>query len=188
MMEDASTKIKDSHQPKENTARLHLSSTEGEEMGEVDAAESRIYEIGYLLRPTIAAEEVPREVTAIKDLLEKEDAVVFAEEFPKLRQLSYGIRKKTSGGHQTIGSGYFGWMKFEGSSEAAKRVDAHLKQLGNLLRFILIKTVRENTLAPRPRPEIRRERKEAPKPVPIPASVPISEAELEKSLEKIIAD
>ena len=63
-----------------------------------------------------------------------------------------------------------------------------LKDAPQILRFVLIKTVRESTLSvPRaPRADVWRERPLAPKTAT--ASVVVSETELEKSLEKIIAE
>jgi len=158
-----------------------------EENSTNEGAVPRVYEIGYHIVPTVVSEDLPREVTALKDFLDKEGSVIIAEEFPKLRPLSYEIRKLSSGAYQKYNSAYFGWIKFEGPSEAIKRIETGLTAMGNILRFILIKTVRESTLVSRtPRQDTRKERKEAPKEA-VP-SAPISETELDKSLEKIIAE
>lgn len=187
---------------------------------ELDRPETRIYEVGYLVFPTVAAEDLPREATAIKDLLEKEGTRAFAEEMPRMRTLAYPMRKHTrttppeaglhgqvgltaglparnahagasaeaGGAYQTFGNAYFGWVKFEGDTAAAKRLDAALRQMEKVLRFILVKTVRESTLsAPRPRPEFRREPKTAPK-APPSVPTPVSDVELEKAMEKLIAE
>ncbi len=152
-----------------------------------ESDENRIYEVGYLFVSTIPAEEVPREVTALKDLLEKEGASVFAEEFPKLRQLAYPMHKRSGGAYQTHASGYFGWMKFDASGEAVTRIEKSLRLFARVLRFILVKTVRESTLLlPRVPRSPRPERRDAPKDAAPP--VPVSEAELEKSIEKLIAE
>lgn len=158
------------------------------EVGREEEKENRIYEVGYLLLPTLAAEDVPREVTAIKDLLEKAGAAVISEEFPKFRALAYGMRKQIGGAIQSFTSAYFGWVKFETEAEKAKEIEAELKRNPNLLRFLLIKTVREETRSvPRaPRPDARPKR-EAPA-VGVPVSTPVSEAELDKSIEKLIAE
>lgn len=151
------------------------------------AGESRIYEIGYLVVPTVSEEELPREVTALKDMLDKEKAVIIAEEFPKLRPLAYPMQKRIVGGYQKHLNGYFGWVKFEVPTGSAKTIEQELKRNEKLLRYILIKTVREHTLTQgRPVRTFRTEKKEAPKDAP--ASAPVSEVELDKSIEKLIAE
>lgn len=148
--------------------------------------ENRIYEVGYFLVATISEAELPREVTSLKDALDKENAVIIAEEFPKLRPLAYPMQKRVGEGYQTHMGGYFGWVKFESTPESALRIEQEFKRSERVLRYIFIKTVREQTLtAGRPRID-RRERKEAPKDAP--ASSPVSETELDKSLEKLIAE
>lgn len=156
----------------------------GEEKEE--ETENRIYEVGYFLVPTISEAELPREVTVLKDALDKKNAMIIAEEFPKLRPLAYPMQKRVGEGFQTHMSGYFGWVKFESTPASALRIEHEFKKSERVLRYIFIKTVREHTLtAGRPRID-KRERKEAPKDAP--ASSPISETELDKSLEKLIAE
>ncbi len=148
--------------------------------------ENRIYEVGYFLVPTVSEEELPREVTALKDALDKEKAAIISEEFPKQRPLAYPMQKRVGEGYETHTSGYFGWVKFETTPESALRIEQAFKKSERVLRYLLIKTVREHTLtAGRPRSD-RRERKEVPQGAP--ASAPVSEIELDKSLEKLIAE
>lgn len=174
---------------------LNVASLEKEETTP-EKAETRIYEIGYLIMPTVPEAEISREVTALKDILDTERVAIISEEFPKLRQLAYVMQKRASfsadssvkagEGYHQYGSGYFGWVKFETSPESALRIERSLKGFPHLLRYLFIKTIREHTLtAGRPRMD-RRERREPPKGTP--ASAPVSEAELDKSIEKLIAE
>ncbi|MDO8521169.1 MAG: 30S ribosomal protein S6 [bacterium] len=152
-----------------------------------EGKEARIYEVGYLIVPTVTEEELPREVTALKDVLEKEKAAVIAEEFPKLRALAYEMQKRSAGAYQNHTSAYFGWVKFEGTAESIRAIEQAFKQNEKVLRYLLIKTVRENTMsAGRPPRAPRVERKEAPKDAA--PSAPVSEVELDKSIEKLIAE
>lgn len=154
---------------------------------EKEGKETRIYEVGYLLLPTISEEELPREVTAIKDILDKEGVTLIREEFPKFRALSYAMQKRVQGAYVTHTNAYFGWIKFEAAALSARRIEQALQHYDKLLRFLLIKTVREETMnVPRLPRTARGERKEAPKGAP--ASAPVSETELDKSLEKLIAE
>lgn len=148
---------------------------------------ARIYEVGYLLVPALSETELPREVTALKDVLEKEKVSIVSEEFPKFRTLAYVMRKRVKGAYQTFSNAHFGWIKFASSPEAAERIDRELKQSDRVLRHLIIKTVREDTRSiARARPEYR---KRPPAVVPeAKPSAPVSEAELDRSLEKLIAE
>ena len=151
-----------------------------------EETEGRIYEVGYLIMPAVPEADLSREVTGLKDVLDREKAAIISEEFPRLRQLAYPMYKRTSEGYQKHVNAYFGWLKFEASPESTLQIERGLKGFPNLLRYLLIKTVREHTLTlGRPRAG-RRERKEVPRGVP--ASAPVSEVELDKSLEKLIAE
>lgn len=159
-----------------------------EEGSEKESTDSRIYEIGYLIVAGVVEHDVPREVTYLKDMLEKEGAVVISEEFPKFKPLAYPMKKHIAGAYQTFTNAYFGWIKFELQGEKIKRIETALKQNPNLLRFLLVKTVREHTIvgARPPKTDGPRPKREAP--TTAVASAPVSEAELDKSIEKLIAE
>lgn len=148
----------------------------------------RIYEVGYLLLPTIPETDVPREVTALKDILDQGKAAIIAEEFPKTRPLAYLMRKHIGGAYQTYTHAYFGWVKFEAIGEAVNKIEAELKKNSALLRFLLFKTVREYTMSGNrpPRPDGPRPKRDIP--TTAAPSAPVSEAELDKSIEKLIAE
>ena len=175
-------------------ARQPASPTGGEELKE--GPETRVYEVGYLILPTVAENDVSREVTAIKDILEREQAAVISEEFPRFRPLAYPMRKRKrlaasgaaqAGGYDAYTNGYFGWIKFEVDGARVRRIDESLRQQPEMLRYLITKTVRENTLAVQRPPRVpRTEHKEMQKSVPV--SAPVSEAELDKSIEKLIAE
>ncbi|TSC68062.1 MAG: Uncharacterized protein G01um101472_179 [Parcubacteria group bacterium Gr01-1014_72] len=157
----------------------------------VDPGEVRVYEIGYHLLSSIPEERVPAEVGAVKEILEKTNALLLAEEFPKLRQLTYMIRKRIADKYQRFTSAYFGWVKFECDAAAAQGIKEALAKLTSMLRFIIVKTVRESTLstprfAPFGRAEARVPRHEAKKSET--SKVPISEAEIDKKLAELIAE
>ncbi len=106
----------------------------------------KVYEVGYLLLPTIAEEHLAAEVQNIKAIIEKNDGVFITEDFPKLRPLAYTMRKTATGSNLKFSSAYFGWIKFEVNPSMIPTIQAGLEKNGNILRFMLIGTVRENTL------------------------------------------
>ncbi len=156
-----------------------------------EQAENRIYELGYHIVSSIAEEKLAVEVTAIKDVLEANGAVFIAEEFPKLKHLSYTMTKVLSAKHLKFDTAYFGWMKFEINPASIPAIKKIFEGSQSILRFLLIKTVRESTLAVIKAPLFRGE----PKPIPgvdtnAPAAIklPMSEAEMDKTIDALVVE
>lgn len=108
--------------------------------------EEKIYEIGYHLVSSIAEENIPSEVENIKGILVKEKANILSEEMPKLRPLAYSIKKAFGGSYKTFDKAYFGFIKFELNEGDITKIDSSLKSNESVLRYIVVKTVRENTM------------------------------------------
>lgn len=163
--------------------------TMSDEAGQEDKI-MRIYELGYHIVSTVSEDAVGAEVTALKDILAKAGAQIIAEGFPRFRPLAYSMSHTAGGKRTTLSNGYFGWLKFEVSAEAAKTITATLRKDEKLLRFILFKTVRESTLAaPRaPRLHVSKAASVIPRAPAIATHTPVSETELDKSIEKLIAE
>jgi len=99
--------------------------------------DSKVYEIGYLLVPSLPAEKVGEQVSAFTAILEKHSAVVIAEEAPTLISLAYEMDKRDHG--------YFGWIKFYCSPSVIEEIRKSFDQNPNTLRTLAISTVREKT-------------------------------------------
>jgi ribosomal protein S6 len=106
-----------------------------------------VYEVGYLLVSSVPEEGVGEEVTRLKDTLSENGASFISEEFPKLIDLAYEMTRLIDNKKQKFNNGYFGWIKFEVSSNQAKTIKEILDKDEKLIRFILIKTVKENTMS-----------------------------------------
>ena len=110
-------------------------------------SEEKIYEVGYHIISSVAEENIPAEVEKIKAYLAKEKAVIISEEAPKLRPLAYSIKKGFGGIYKTYDKAYFGFIKFELTEEGdVRNIDLAMKNNDLILRYIVIKTVRENTM------------------------------------------
>lgn len=110
-------------------------------------SEEKIYEVGYHIVSSVSEENLPLEVEKIKGYLVKEKAIIISEEAPKLRPLAYSIKKKFGGTYKTFDKAYFGFIKFElGEEGDVRNIDLSLKNNESVLRHIVIKTVRENTM------------------------------------------
>ncbi len=105
-----------------------------------------VYEVGYHIVPTVSPENLPKEVDAIKAILGKVEAKIISEEGPKMISLSYPMLKVVGPKRDYFETAYFGWVKFEAEPVAAVELKRALDLSEKVLRFIIVKTVRENTM------------------------------------------
>ena len=157
---------------------------------EAEKAVPQVFEVGYLIVPTIPEEKLGERVTALKTLIENNKGSFIAEAYPKMKPLAYTMMKPWAGVNRRYDKGYFGWIKFETDSKSILKIKEGLDGEEHLVRYLLIKTVRENTLiVPKPaylRSEgvgKREGKKDGDKP-----KVEISEAELDKTIEELVIE
>jgi ribosomal protein S6 len=143
-----------------------------------DLGDLKVYEVGYFLVPLIAESDVGNEVGKIQLAIETHGGVSISDEFPALRSLAYEMRKAMGEKNQVFSNGYFGWIK--------KDFDL----LPNILRFILVRTVRENTFfAPKsPMLSVKQPGSIEEGGVREVETSTISDEELDKSIEQLIAE
>jgi ribosomal protein S6 len=142
----------------------------------------KVYEIGYLIVPSIPEEKVAGEVTVIKDVLAKHKAEVIADESATLRPLAYTMVKKVGTSNRRFDSAYFGWVKFEAAPVEVQLIEKEMKAVESVLRFLLINTVREHTLLSSKLNFDASDRK------PEVAKGPVSIEDMDKSIDKTVND
>lgn len=106
-----------------------------------------IYEVGYLMVPTIAEENLGAEVTEFKDTLIEKGVSFISDEYPKMLELAYEMTRSIDNKKKRFSYGYFGWVKFECTAEQTKAIKEMLDKNEKLIRYLLIKTVRESTMS-----------------------------------------
>lgn len=114
---------------------------------EVAEAKTQVYELGYLLVPTISDEGVGGAYTAIKDLVASFGGEFISDEMPHLITLAYPMLHVVANVRNKFDSAYFGWIKFEMETSKVLELKNKLDFEPNTIRFMIIKTVRENTIA-----------------------------------------
>lgn len=114
-----------------------------------EGTESRIYEIGYLLNPFLSEEELALIVSKIKDITKEQGGTFVFEEDPKKMELAYTMTKNISNKNKNFDEAYFGWFKFESTPESIALIEENLKKLEAIIRFLLVKTTRENNFIPK---------------------------------------
>ncbi|MFZ2072076.1 MAG: 30S ribosomal protein S6 [Minisyncoccia bacterium] len=108
---------------------------------------NRIYEIGYLLVPSLPEEEASVIYGNLKELILSLGGEVVSDEMPRMMNLAYPMSKVLQNIRNKFDTAYFGWVKFSMDSdkvlELKKKLDVDL----NVIRFLIVKTVKENTIA-----------------------------------------
>jgi ribosomal protein S6 len=107
----------------------------------------RVYEVGYLLLPSIPEERLSENSDAIKKMISDVSGTIISQGDPQFRNLSYEMVKTIGTRNEKFRTAYFGWIKFETDAENIAPLQEKLKMTDAILRFLLIKTVREDTLS-----------------------------------------
>ncbi|PIP68898.1 hypothetical protein CO033_00835 [Candidatus Nomurabacteria bacterium CG_4_9_14_0_2_um_filter_32_10] len=151
--------------------------------------EPRIYEVGYLLSPSISLEEMPVIYSKLKDLVVSLGGEIISDEMPKMITLAYTMYKVTQNVRNKFDTAYFGWVKFGMSADKIGELKKKLDIDSNFIRFLILKTVKENTIATkrfihrdsrRKMPILKKEGENT-------ASLPIDKEEIDKEIEAMVA-
>jgi len=121
-----------------------------EEELQAQETESRVYEVGYLLLPYVTEENLAREAGLIKEAITAAGGSVFSDEEPHMLTLAYPMFKVVSNKKTKFENAYFGWVKFDGDPRGLVKLKKAMEENENVLRFLIIKTIRENTLTKKP--------------------------------------
>lgn len=150
-----------------------------------------VYEVGFHIVPTVVEADLGAVLEKIRGALAKSDAEIIKEEFPAKKTLAYTIeRRATAGKREKFTESYFGFIKFAIERGAITEFAAALRGMNEVLRFLIIETVREETVVPR-RAVFSSDRLEGEtikKPTAAPeATGEVSEEELNKSIDALVS-
>lgn len=106
----------------------------------------RVYELGFHLLPTVAEADVPVQFSQLKSTIEKQGGTFISESAPKLIKLSYSMSKTIKAEKMHYTNAYFGWVKFTLDPEKLELIEKDIKAFDPMLRYIIVKTVTENTM------------------------------------------
>jgi len=146
-----------------------------------------VYEIGYLIASSIPEEQVPAATDKVHKVIIDSGASIITEELPRRQPLAYTMRKKNlSGSYEKYDEAYFGWTKFEVGSDKVEAMKKAIEALPEILRMLMVTTVRENTYLGKRAPSIVtrlgseiEEKKEV-----APASI----EEMDKSIDEMVKE
>ncbi|MCH7529812.1 30S ribosomal protein S6 [Patescibacteria group bacterium] len=158
--------------------------------------EDKVYELSYHLLPDIKENDIESEVATIKSVIEKNGGSFITEEAPKKIELAYTITQSEASKKKRFNNAHFGWLKFETSADAIVNIKEVLDKNRSIIRFLIINTVKESTLAPQ-RVLLERVAVETPKKVTTPIKkneqakekkTPISDEELDRTIEELVVE
>ena len=113
----------------------------------LEEANGRVYEVGYLLVPTIPEENVPIVFGNLKELVSSLGGIAISDDMPKMMPLAYSMVKVVANVRNKWSTAYFGWVKFTMDSDKVLELKKKLDLDPNFIRFLILKTVKENTIA-----------------------------------------
>jgi ribosomal protein S6 len=152
------------------------------------AQEARpVYEVGFHVVPTVGDEGVAGVVDQVRSALGS--AEIISEQFPQKIRLAYIVERAESGKRSKFDEAYFGSVKFAVDREEIPALEAALRSNKNVLRFLLIETVREEAGAVPRRAVFSSDRLEGQTiekaPRQAEAAAEVSEEELDKSIDAL---
>src|SRR3989344_3866485 len=92
--------------------------------------ESESYELSYLLKPTIAEDELNTRENELKKIIEEAKGTVESSDFPKKRPLSYSIEKESSA--------FFGVFRFVIDPQSLKLLREKINEIAVILRYLIV--------------------------------------------------
>lgn len=111
----------------------------GDELGD-----ATIYEVGYLVLPSIPEDKLSPVVDSIKEIIAKEGGKEIDGEAPFKHPLAYEMSKTIGASKYVVSEAYLGWIKFELEPSQIANVKASLEKVPEILRFLLVKASRES--------------------------------------------
>jgi len=155
-----------------------------------DDTDSRVYEVGYLLIPSITEEELPTQYGNLRELISSLGGAIISDEMPKMIDLAYPMSKVTTNIRSKFSSAYFGWVKFFMDADKIADLKKKLDLDVNVIRFLVLKTVKENTIASKRfigKDASYRRVPSASKTEDKEEAVPINKEEIDKEIDAMVA-
>jgi ribosomal protein S6 len=151
--------------------------------------ETKIYEVSFHAPVAVGEDGAAAVFERVKGLIASLNGSLIAEGAPKRMPLATEIVRSVTGKREHHTEGYFSWIKYEAPAESAPALEIALKKDREVLRYLLIVTVRDSGPAARFLSSDRLEGETIRKREPVEASKgPVSEEELDKSIEQLVGE
>ncbi len=174
---------------------VSLSGMNEEKNKEQTNENEHIYELGFHIVPTLTEDEAEKAVNFLREQIVAFGGSLITEGTMELIDLAYTMSINEGGKHSYYDRAYFGWIKFEMNSEKLPLFKEDVLDIDkNLIRYILIKTVREETRAQlkeetlKTLDEVKTKDIIAQKPVKEKTKEPISDEDIDKVVDELLAE
>lgn len=148
-----------------------------------DRKEALVYELGYLVLPSVAEEQLSQVVDTIKGILKKVGAKELDSEDPLKTDLAYTMSKSVGARKYVVDEAYIGWVKFEVDGSVLKEVDDAMKLQEEVLRHLIVKTTRETQFTFAAAIKAREDKEKALEEAQLQAQIEAQPVEAEKVVE-----
>ncbi len=147
----------------------------------------RVYEVGYHLVPTLEEGNVPTIHGDLKDLITSTfKGEIISEDVPKMMDLAYTMLKVVSNVRSKFDTAYFGWIKFAMEADQVLELKKKLDLDPKIIRFLILKTVKENTIATKRFVQRGVGKRALNIKTPDEVAAPINEKEVDKEIDALI--
>ncbi|MCF7843585.1 30S ribosomal protein S6 [Candidatus Gracilibacteria bacterium] len=117
--------------------------------------DSRVYEVSFIFDNKLDEGAALEKSNAIKQSIATLGGSFISEEAPYMRELAYEMIRVVNNINVRFNEGYFGWIKFEMEGEKVKELEKGLKLDVEVVRYLVVRTVRENTVYTKRAPVIK---------------------------------
>ena len=161
-----------------------------EGQSQASADERPVYEVSFHIVSGVGEENIAGVVEKIRAELKKADAEFISEQFPQKTTLAYTVERVSGGKREKYNEAYFGFIKFAVEREIIPVLQTMLRSFPEVLRFLVVETVREELVLPR-RAVFTSDRLSG-ETIKKPISTPekggeVSDEELDKSIEALVS-
>jgi len=167
-----------------------MSEVENQNENEMEGeSNERVYELGYLLVPNVEEVDVPVLYGNLKELVSSFGGVSIADEMPKMIPLAYSMVKVVANVRNKFNTAYFGWIKFTMDSSKVLELKKKLDLDPKIIRFLILKTVKENTIAAKRfvRGDMAHRRQPVKRSEDTENATPINKEEIDKEIDAMVA-
>ncbi len=166
-------------------------STDSLTQANIQADGRPVYEIGLHLVPTLEGTAVAGVVENLRAELAKGNAEIISEVTPEKMVLAYTVERASTGKREKYNESYFGWVKFAIEKEYIPALESYLRSTREILRYLLVETIREDVVATARRAVFTSDRLEG-ETIKKPAAAPetksdVSDEELDKSIDALVS-
>ena len=105
-----------------------------------------VYELGYLLVPTLSENEVGEVRSGLESAIKKAGAEHLSTGDVHFIDLAYEMVKKVKSKNIKFDQAHFGWIKFSAEGETSNVVAKAVKGMDEVLRHIIVKTVEDDSV------------------------------------------